>query len=583
MTASEGTAMDNKRVAAIFNEMADLLEIKGGQLFRIRAFRRVAEAIEELPDALISLIETGTLAEVPGVGKGAVRRIEEIIETGDCADHKKLRDELPPGILELLSVSGIGPKTVKLVFDELGIGSIDALEAAARAGHLASLPRMGEKSQAKILKAIDRYRARTGRIPLTTALPQGLAVVSEIASEPSVIRADLAGSSRRRRESIGDLDILAASDDAPAVMDRLVALPQIDEVLLRGDTKCSVRLRSGIQLDLRVVPEASYGAASHYFTGSQMHNIAIRDRAKRRGLRINEYGVFTEPAGERIAGATEEEVFAAVDLPYIPPELREDRGELEAAEAGKLPRLIGAEDLQGDLHTHSKAGGGAAAPSALARAAKALDYRYLAVTDRLAAAANSTVSTALDPAGLARRRKQLMEISEQVGIRLLNGAEVAITADGAVPGAESPELEWVIATVAAVPGMDREATTDRIIRAFESGLIDCLAHPTGRVLGEQPGIDLDLERLLQAAARTGVAMELNADPRRLDLDAPHCRMARDLGCLVALNSDAYHPKQLAAIEFGVYTARRGWLAAKDVLNAQPLETVLQHRAHRRRG
>lgn len=563
--------VDNRTIAEVFSQMADLMEIQGANGFRIRAFRRVAQALENLSEGAATMLADGTLQQVPGIGDGAIKRIQEILQTGSCEDLRQLRSELPAGLFDLLQVSGLGPKKVKLFYDELGIASIDDLEAAARAGHLAALPRMGKKSQDKLLGEIEAFRRRTGRVNLGVALPQGEALLAALRELPEVLRSDLAGSSRRRRETIGDLDLLVASEHAEPVMDRFVSLPAVAEVMLRGDTKCSVRLHGGLQVDLRVLLPESYGAALHYFTGSQMHNIAIRDRAKRAGLRINEYGVYTEPAGERQGGASEEEVFASVGLPYIPPELRENRGEIEAAERGELPQLVELADLRGDLHAHLASGDAhgeteAESLTALAVAAKQAGMSYLALCQP---------SASYRAEQAAARQPIMRQLEDDHGVRLFQAIEVEIEADGslALPSDVLAQADWVIGAVHAQRAMSAEEMTARILRALDSGALHCLAHPTGRLLGQQEGYPVDLDAVLQAAQRSQVAVEINSSPLRLDLDANHCRQASKLGVDIMIGSDARQAAELSQLAFGVYTARRGWLEAKNVLNTRPLDEL----------
>jgi DNA polymerase (family 10) len=558
--------------------MADLMEVVGDSAFRIRAFRRVAEALEALPEPVAAMLRAKTLQKVPGVGKGAIARIQQILETGDCDDLRRLRQALPPGLLQMLRITGVGPKTVALVYNELGIGSIDQLEAAAREGHLAQLPRLGERSQQKLIKAIEAYRRRSGRIPLGQALPEGMEIVEALRSCPGVERVELAGSTRRRRETIGDLDLLVAAAAAQPVMDRFVALPRVEEVLLRGETKCSVRLASALQVDLRVIAPESFGAALHYFTGSQMHNIAIRDRGKRVGLRINEYGVYREPEGERLGGATEQEVFAAVALPWIPPELREDRGEIEAAERGALPRLIEQDDLVGDLHVHTDASDGTASAEQMARAAADLGRQYLAITDH-----SRSPGGGIDLEQLGAQTRELRRLEDQLGsIRLLSGVEVDILSDGTLDfdPRRLVELDWVIASVHIGFEMTSHQMTERIARAMRTGVVDCIGHPSGRLLGERDPYPVDLDQLLRQARELGVAMELNAHPSRMDLDAGHCRQARELGVPLAICTDAHRPQQLERVEYGIFTARRGWIEAQHVLNTGPWQAITDRRRQR---
>jgi len=528
----------------------------------------------------VNVVRKGNLAKVPGIGSGILSRVKQILETGDCEDHAELRKQVGPGLLEMMRVEGIGPKTVKLVHAELNIQSVDELEAAARQGHLARLPRMGEKSQSKILDAIGAYRRHSGRVLLGQALPQGMAIVEALRENPAVDRIDLAGSSRRRRETIGDLDVLVAAGDVAQVMDHFVSLPQVNDVMLRGDTKCSVHLKSGLQVDLRVVRPASFGAALHYFTGSKMHNISVRDRGKRRGLKINEYGVYEEGSEQSIGGRSEEEVFASVGLPYIPPELRENQGEIEAAEAGQLPELIEEGDLLGDLHAHTDFTDGTASVEEMAEAAAALGFDYLAITDHSRAL---TVVRGLDPRRLAEQVSVVRQVEQDMGeIRILAGIEVDILPDGELdlPQGSLRELDWVVASVHSHFNLTEEQQTARVIRAMESGVVDCIGHPSGRLLGQRDGYPINLDQVIQAAARLGVAMELNAFPDRLDLDPPRCRQARETGVPVVINTDSHAPAHLAQRQFGIYTARRGWLEPKDVLNTRTADEILTWRRER---
>jgi DNA polymerase (family 10) len=483
----------------------------------------------------------------------------------------------------MLRLEGMGPKKVKQVWTELGVKSVDELEAAAQAGHIAALPRMGEKSQAKLLKAIEAYRRHSGRIRLGDALPQGKAIIEALSGAPGVERLELAGSCRRRQETIGDLDVLAAAAEAEPLMDAFATLENVGEVLARGDTKCSVRLSSGLQVDLRVIAPKCFGAALHYFTGSKMHNIAIRDRAKRRGMRISEYGVFREGSDEFLCGATEEEIFASVGLPWIAPELRENHGEIEAAEAGTLPVLIEERDLRGDLHMHTKATDGTATAREMAAAAIVLGYKYIAITDH---SRSLTVARGLDEVRLAEQGAELRALEAELDgrLRILRGIEVDILQDGRLDLELDAlaELDWVVASVHSHFAMPEGEMTGRVIRALETGVVDCLGHPSGRLLGQRDAYPINLDRVIRVGRELGVAMELNAFPDRLDLDPPHCRQAKELGVPVAIGTDSHAVWHLAKREFGIATARRGWLEARDVLNAGPLEGILERRRARLR-
>jgi DNA polymerase (family 10) len=526
------------------------------------------------------MLEAGTLIKAPGIGKGSLARIKEIIETGTCAEHRDLRAQLPPGALQMMRVEGMGPKKVALVYRELGVENVDQLEEAARTGKLASLPRMGARTEAKLLAAIEAYRRRAGRTLLGEALPQGRSIAAALRLDPAVERVALCGSSRRGRDTIGDLDILVASTTPARVMDSFVGLPEVEEVMLRGETKCSVRLRRDMQVDLRVVAPESFGAALHYFTGSQLHNIAIRDRGKRQGLRINEYGVFDDRTGERHGGEEEQDVFSAVGLPYIPPELREGSGEIEAAAESRLPELITEAHLRGELHMHTDASDGKAPLERMARAAVELGHEYIAVTDHSKALA---MVQGLDEVRLAAQVNAVRALEQQLGsIRILAGIEVDILADGSLDLTHEAlrELDWVVASIHSHFNMPRELITHRIVTAIETGLVDCIGHPTGRILGHRDEYNVDLERVMRAAAERGVALELNAFPDRLDLSAEGCRQAKDSGVRVTLNTDAHAPGHFRLRELGILTARRGWLGPADVLNTRPVAEIEAFRAAR---
>lgn len=571
---------DNRQLAAVFDQLSDLMEIDGANAFKIRAYRRVAQALENLPEPAAELLANKTLAKVPGVGAGSIQRIKELLETGDCEDLRALKEKLPAGLLDLLRVSGLGPKTVGLIYQELGIDSVDALETAAQAGQLAALPRMGKKSEEKILKAIEAYRRHTGRLPLGRALPIGQNIVNALRQLPSKPRVALAGSVRRRRETIGDLDILVSGDSPENIMGCFKSLPQVEQVLVQGNTKCSVLITGGTQVDLRLVNDESFGAALHYFTGSQQHNIAIRDLAKKRGLRVNEYGVFTQGADLSIAGATEEEVFAALDLAYIPPELREDQGEIEAAKKGQLPVLVTAQDLRGDLHMHTVYSDGVGTAEDMARRAIELGLDYIAITDH---SKSLTIANGIDEVKLAEQTLMLRDLEAALGgIRLLSGIEVDILADGSLDLTLEclKGLDWVVASVHSHFNMDRETMTARIIRAMETGVVDCIGHPTGRLLGERDPYPHNMEALVEAAKKYDVALEANAHPSRMDLNAQHCQLAREAGVSVVINTDAHDPRHLGQWDYGVYTARRGWLSAAEVLNCQSVDILSERRQNR---
>jgi DNA polymerase (family 10) len=567
--------MENVEIARIFSEMADLGEILGEDSFKIRSWRRVVRALEGLPERAETMLEAGTLLDVPGVGKGTVKRIKEIVETGDCVDHRELMARLPMGLLEVIRIPGVGPRSAKLFYETLDVTDVDLLEAAAMAERIRVLDGMGAKKEENILKGIRQYRLSQGRFKLNKAYPYAEEIADALSQLPEVQKIDLAGSVRRRKETVGDLDILAASTKPAPVMETFASLPGVDEVLVKGETKTSLRLKSGIQVDLRVLEPDSYGAALHYFTGSKQHNIAVRDRGKRRGLKINEYGVFRDADGVRVGGRDEVEVFEAVGLPFIPPELREDRGEIEAAERGELPDLVEESDLRGDLHCHTNDTDGAHTVRQMAEAAAAMGYEYLAITNHSKAV---TVARGMSEDRLLRHMEEVDRVNASLdGITVLKGIEVDILAGGALD--LQPEvlgrLDVVVASIHSYMAMPRDEMTARIIRAFDTGLVSIFAHPTGRLLTERAPYELDMEAVMEAAQRTGVCLELNAYPDRLDLSDVHCRLARERGIPVVISTDAHNVQHLPLIRFGIYTARRGWLEKQHVLNTRPLEQLLQ--------
>ena len=577
--------MDNSQVARVLAEMADIREVRGDNAFKIRALRAAAEAIESLPfDVERAATEPEKLREIRGIGESIAKKIVEICSTGTCAEHQTLLLEFPASLLELLQVEGVGPKKVKLFHEALGVNTVADLEAAARSGNVRGLPRMSALLEEKLLKAIEGYRSRTGRLLLSWAEEAAERLVEMLRALPGVRRVEAAGSLRRRRETVGDLDILASCDDPGAAMDRF---SRAGEVIVRGETKCSIRLTSGAQADLRIVPGESFGAALHYFTGSKAHNVAVRTLAVKKGLTINEYGVFEAlpdgSAGRRLSGENEEDIFAALGLPWIPPELREDRGELQAAAEGRLPRLIEIGDIQGDVHMHTTTTDGSADIETMALAAAERGRKYIAITDHSKALA---MARGLDEERLRAHAAEIDAVDRSLGgrVRVLKGIEVDILLDGALDLAADAllALDVVIGSIHSLFHLPREEMTARLVRAIESGVIDIVAHPTGRLLLRRDPYPLDMEKVLAAAAARGVAMETSAFPDRLDLSDVHCRMARDLGVKIVMSTDSHAPGHLDLMRFGVDTARRGWLEAKDVLNTRGPDEFLRllHDGHR---
>jgi len=568
--------MENKTIADIFTEIADILEIQGENPFRVRSYRNAARTIVDMSRSLESLVKAGEdLEEIPGIGKSMSEKIQEILSSGKCHTLEELRSRVPPGLTELLKLEGLGPKKVKALYDELSVDSVDRLEKAAQAGRLRNLPGMGLKTEEKVLKSIEHYRAGMGRFKLSVGFQYAEALLRHLKGVPGVKRLDPAGSFRRRRETIGDLDILAICGKGCKVMDRFAGYGDVAEVLAKGDTKSSVRLKCGLQVDLRVLEEESYGAALHYFTGSKAHNVTLRERAKEKGLKVSEYGVFRAKDEKRLSGAEEEDVFTAVGLPLIPPELREDRGEVQAAEKGTLPRLIDLSDVRGDLQMHTTASDGKNSILEMAQKAKDTGYAYIAITDHSKAV---RVAGGMDEKQLAKHLREIEKANRQIsGLRILKGVEVDILPDGTLDLKDDilRECEVVLASVHSRFNMEEGEMTRRVIKAIQNPNVKILAHPTGRLILEREPFKINLGEVIRAAVDHGVVLEINAYPDRLDLKDVDARMARDLGAKLAINTDAHSALQLELMKFGVFTARRGWIEAKDVINTLPLERLLK--------
>jgi DNA polymerase (family 10) len=568
--------VENKSIADIFTEIADILDIQGENPFRIRSYRNAARTIGDLTENLENMVKAGgNPEEIPGIGKSMHEKIVEIVKTGKCQSLEELKKITPPGLTELLRLDGLGPKKVKLLYDELGVDSVDRLEKAAQAGRLRNLAGMGEKTEEKILKSVEQFRAGIGRFKLSIGFTYAGALERYLGDVPGVKRLDPAGSFRRRSETIGDLDILAICAKSSKVMDRFTAYGEVKDVIAKGETKSSIRLRNGLQVDLRVLDDESYGAALHYFTGSKAHNVAIRERAKEMGLKVSEYGVFRARDEKRLTGASEEEVFRAVGLPFIPPELREDRGEIAAAEEGKLPRLIDLADIRGDLQMHTVATDGKNSILEMAKKAKDLGYSYVAITDHSQAV---RVAGGLNEKALARHLKEIDKANGEIsGIRILKGVEVDILGDGTLDLKDQilKECDVVLGSVHSRFNLEEAEMTKRIIRAIKNPCVHILAHPTGRLILEREPYRVNLKEVMQAAVDHGVVLEINAYPDRLDLRDADARMARDMGARLAISTDAHSALQLEMMKFGVFTARRGWIEAKDVINTYPLDQMLK--------
>lgn len=559
----------NSDVAEIFNRVADLLDIEGANQFRIRAYRNGARAVEGLSGSVADMVAADEdLSRYSGIGKDLAGKIREIVRTGSLKQLGELEERIPPGLLDLLEVSGLGPKKVKTLYRELDITSLDDLRKAAEKGKVRKLHGFGKKTEQKILDSLGKVEKRGGRMLLAKAEQYAVSLEEYLKKIKGVKDLVIAGSYRRRKETVGDLDILATAEKGSRIMDAFVEYEDVSEVVSKGTTRSTVILRSGLQVDLRVVPEVSYGAALHYFTGSKPHNIAVRKLGQKRGLKVNEYGVFK--GDDRVAGKTEEEVYAQVDLPYFEPELRENRGEIEAAGQDGLPDLVDLDDLRGDLHVHTTYTDGKNTLEEMAEAAGKRGYEYLAVTDHTK---RVTMAKGLDEKRLAEQIKEIDRLNDKLkGITLLAGAEVDILEDGSLDLDDSvlKDLDLTVCAVHYNLNLSRDKQTERIIRAMDNPYFTILAHPTDRLIGKRDPLDLDMQRIMQAALDRGCILEINAQPDRLDLNDIHAKQAGEMGLKMSISTDAHRIGELDLIRYGVGQARRGWLEPGDVINTRKL-------------
>jgi DNA polymerase (family 10) len=574
--------METPKIAQIIDEMGTLLEVRGENPFRCRAYHNAAQALRGLPTDLSEMIADGRLKEVPGVGETMYKKIVELATTGRLASYEELRRTTPPGLVALLRVPGLGPKKIKALHDELKVEGLPDLRAAAESGKIAVLKGFGEKTQAKILEGITFLESAGDRVLLSRAQRLVAPILEAVRGQIGVIRAEVCGSLRRRKETIGDLDILFSARDPVPVLDAFVKLPEVATVLAHGPTKASVRLLDGVQCDLRGVDDAQFPFALHYFTGSKEHNIAVRRRAIARGYTLNEYSL-TGPDGQ-VACRTEADLFAALGLAEIPPELREDAGEIEAAEKGKLPELVELSDLTGTFHCHTDWSDGAATLEEMAEAARAAGLKYLGIADHSRSAGYA--------GGLSVERvKEQWAAIDRLNANfkgeftLYKGTECDILPDGSLdyPDALLEGFDYVVASIHSAFGMSRTEMTRRIVRAVSNPRVTMLGHPTGRLLLAREGYAVDLDAVVEAAAKAGTMIEINANPHRLDLDAPHCRRAKALGVPIVVNPDAHATGGLADLEYGVGVARRGWLGAPDVFNTRSPKAVAKALEDRRRA
>lgn len=593
--------MDNQRIAEIFEEISNILDINGENRFRILAYRKAAQNILNLPRDLRDIYGENPkkLEEIPGIGKDLAAKIVEMIKIGKCAYHQELLHRFDKGLLDILRVRGIGPKKVKLFYARLGIDSIEKLHKAVKKGQIQKLPGMGPKSETEILSSLKEYAKHQERMTLYEALHQANKLVEYMKKCPVVVNAKFAGSLRRMKDTIGDIDILVSArnvdQDAPKIMKYFLKYPEAEKILAHGETKSALLLRTGMQTDLRVLSENVFGAALHYFTGSKGHNIIIRDRAKKMGLKINEYGVFRlektkngkKPVEVFIAGKTEEEVFKAIGLSYIIPEMREDRGEVEAALKNQLPKPVELKDLRGDLHVHSKWSDGAQGIEEIARAYYDEGFEYIALTDHSPAV---SVAHGLTPDRFELQWDEIDAINKDF-VKLFNkkksnrkypfiilkGVECDIKTDGSMdlPNHVLSKMDVVVASVHSRFKLNQAEQTERIINAIKNPHVNILGHPSGRLINQREPYDVDMEKIIDACIEHGVALEIDGQPLRLDLFDYYCKLAKEKGAKLSIDSDAHHTNQMEFLQFGIAVARRGWLEKKDVLNALPLEQLMK--------
>jgi DNA polymerase (family X) len=578
--------LDNKSIAGIFYETADLLEVDGQDSFRIRSYRNAAEAIEALPQQITDLIEDPKqVLAIPGIGKGMLNNLNEMLHEGKLSLHAEMLKKYRPSMLELLRVQGIGPKTVALIWSAYQVCDLEGVEKLAREGKIRELPRMGEKHEEKLLKAIEDYRRIAGRFLLNVAEVQAEKIAEHLKDYPGVEKAIPAGSLRRGRETVGDLDILVtgpaccSDDEREKLIEHIIKLPGLMEIIARGENKVSFRMRGGMQVDVRFLPPESFGAAMQYFTGSKGHNVALRQRALKMGYTLNEYSLAKLDDQQVVAGKSEEEIYGALKLDYIPPEMRENCGEIDLAEKHALPKLISEQDLQGDVHMHTIETDGRNTIVEMANAAGETGYKYMAITDH---SKNLAFANGLDDARAVEHIKRIRATGEGIeGIRIFAGIEVDILADGSLDLSDSvlEQMDLVIASVHSHFNQSAEEMTARLLKAVENPNVSIIGHPTGRILLRRDAYAYDMDAVLEAAARNKVAMELNAYPDRLDLCDRHLRMAKQRGVKIVINTDSHHTSHMEKIRYGVLQARRAWLTAEDVLNTLPVERFAKAMKH----
>jgi len=567
--------MKNTAIAKVFSDIADLLELKGENAFKIRAYQKAVRAIEHYPKEIKIMLDEGEdLRNIPGVGDAIAKKTTELVTTGKLGYYENLKAEFPEGITNLLAIPGIGPKTANRLSSELGVSSVDALEQAIHGGRVAKLFRLGDKTAGNILQQIQALRRKDQRIPIGEALPIVEEILDSLRSVPGVRNLTYAGSLRRFRETLGDIDLMGTADNPKEVIDTFVTLPHIGQVLAQGSTKASAIASGGLQVDLRMVEHDSFGSLLQYFTGSKQHNISLRERGRRQGLKLSEYGITDLDTGELEKFAIEEDFYHRLGLQYIPPELREAQGEVERAEQGTLPRLVELSDIKGDLHVHTDWSDGHNSIEEMALAAKELGYQYIAITEH---SGGRGIAHGLDEERLRKQVAEIKALNERLyGIHVCSGIEVDIRADGSLdsPHEILSELDIVIGGVHSAMNQSEEKMTQRVLSAIEDPDVDIIAHPTCRLIGEREPIAIDLEAIFRAVVKNNKVLEINAMPDRLDLNDIHAFRARELGVRLAVGTDAHSVAHLGFMKFGVGVARRAWCEPQHILNTLPLEQVL---------
>ncbi len=572
--------MKNSELAKVFQDIADFLEIKGGEPFKVRAYQRAVRSIEHLPVETEQLMKGGKLKDVPGIGEAISKKITELLTTGRLEYYEKLRAEFPKGISTLLDVPGIGPKTAMRLTQELGIKSVDELEGAIIEGKVAGLFRLGGKTAENILRHLQSMRTKEKRTPIGVALPVIEDIMASLHICPGLRNLIPAGSLRRFRETVGDIDLMGTAEDGEEILNAFVRLPQVKDVLVKGTTKASIITSGEVQVDLRVVEHDAFGSLLQYFTGSKQHNIVLRERGHRQGLKLSEYGITDLRSGRLEKFATEEDFYHRLGLQLVPPELREGQMEVERAEQEGLPELVSLSDIKGDLHVHTEWSDGRNSLEEMALAARALGYQYLAICDH---SAGRGIAHGLNEERLKQQVSEIRQLDQRLeGFRILTGVEVDIRADGSLdlPDELLSELDVVVAGVHSAMGQDKGKMTQRVLRAIHNPHVDIIAHPTCRLLGRREPVALELETIFRAAAQTGTALEINSMPDRLDLKDIHAFRARELGVKLIINTDAHSTDHLGYMRFGVGVARRGWCETQHILNTQPLGAVLDFLKHK---